>query len=122
MKRLDVLIAAVAMLALLLHPGNAASEMPKMQENKLKHIELTPSAPVTWATLTMKNNSPFAVELLVDGQLACTASPHDFCKTTIAAGIHDLAARSGGKTVISRKSAVNFEKGANRTWTVTYKE
>ncbi|MBK5274711.1 MAG: hypothetical protein JJE30_06635 [Desulfuromonadales bacterium] len=122
MKRWQVLTATVATVAMLLHARDAVSEMPKMQENQLKPIELIPSAPVTVAILTMKNNSPFAVELLVDGQLACTASPHDFCKTSIAAGTHDLAARSGGKTVISRKSAVNFEQGANRNWTVNYKE
>lgn len=120
MKKLVFVIATVAMVALLLHAGDAVSEMPTSPQ--LIPIPLPPSAPLTWAKLTMKNNSPFAVDLLVDGQLACTASPHDSCTTSIVAGTHDLAARSGGQTVVSRQSAVNFEPGANRTWTVSYKE
>lgn len=113
-------IATMAMVALLLHAGDAVSEMPTSPQ--LIPIPLPPSAPVTWAKLTMKNNSPFTVDLLVDGQLACTASPHDSCTTSVVTGTHDLAARSGGQTVVSRKSAVYFKQDDDRTWTVRYKE
>lgn len=121
MKRSVVIIAAVAMVALLVHAGDAVSEMPKMQENQLKPIALTPLAPVTWATLTMKNNSPYVVDLYVSDDFKCTAKPGKSCTTQVSAGLaHTLSARVDGKQVQSRQYI--FQKDEVRTWTVGYKE
>ncbi|MBK5274712.1 MAG: hypothetical protein JJE30_06640 [Desulfuromonadales bacterium] len=115
MKRLVVLIATVAMAALLLHAGDAVSEMPTSPQ--LIPIPLPPSAPVTWATLTMKNNSPYVVELYVSDDHKCTAKPDRSCTTQVSAGVnHKLSARVDGEQITSQQ--YTFQEDEVRTWTV----
>lgn len=114
MKRLLVLVAMM-IFVLSLYVGDAVSEMPTSPQ--LIPIPLPPSAPMTWATLTMKNKSQFQAELWVDSTSKCTAKPDRSCTTQVSAGVnHELSARVDGEQVTSQQ--YTFLEDEMRTWTV----
>lgn len=70
-----------------------------------------------WAQITLQNDTPYTLDLYVDGNYGCRALPGMFCTTQIRAGEHTLTATAAsGEGSISQP--VYIEDGTTPTWTV----
>lgn len=80
-------------------------------------IGFAPRDAHAWAQITLQNDTPFTLDLYVDGNYGCRALPNMFCTTQIQPGEHTLTAvAAGGEGSVSQP--VYIEDGTTPTWTV----
>jgi len=83
-------------------------------------VGVTVAQEKSWATLTLKNNSQFEVELYVSDNYKCTAKAGKSCTAQVSAGLnHKLSARVDGEQVTSQQ--YTFQEDEVRTWTVGFR-
>ncbi|MBM3199676.1 hypothetical protein FJZ53_01975 [Candidatus Woesearchaeota archaeon] len=81
-------------------------------------IGFAPRDAHAWAQITLQNDTPYTLDLYVDGNYGCRALPNMFCTTQIPAGNHTFTAvAAGGQGSIS-EGPVYIEDGSSPTWTV----
>lgn len=80
-------------------------------------IGFAPRDAHAWAQITLQNDTPYTLDLYVDGNYGCRALPGMFCTTQIQAGTHTLTAKAtNGQSTSS--GPVYIEDGTSPTWTV----
>lgn len=70
-----------------------------------------------WAQITLQNDTPYTLDLYVDGNYGCRALPNMFCTTQIQAGEHTLTAQATNGQSLS-SGPVYIQDGTSPTWTV----
>ena len=70
-----------------------------------------------WAQITMQNDTPYTLDLYVDGNYGCRALPGMFCTTQIQAGTHTFTAQATNGQSIS-EGPVYIEDGTSPTWQI----
>jgi uncharacterized protein YceK len=80
-------------------------------------ISFVPRDAHAWAQISLQNDTPYTLDLYVDGNYGCRALPGMFCTTQIQAGDHTLTAQaSNGQSLSS--GPVYIQDGTSPTWTV----
>lgn len=72
-----------------------------------------------YAQLTLQNNTPFTLDLYIDGEIyGCRALSGMMCTTHVTVGYHTFTAKASNG--LSTSGDYYFEEGASVTWTVNY--
>ncbi len=71
-----------------------------------------------WAQITLQNNTPYTLDLYVDGNYGCRALPGMFCTTQIREGEHTFTATSASGEGSISEGPVYIQGGTSPTWTV----
>lgn len=79
-------------------------------------IGFAPKDAHAWAQITLQNDTPYTLDLYVDGNYGCRALPGMFCTTHVQAGTHTLTARASDGQSISETAYI--EDGTSPVWTV----
>jgi len=80
-------------------------------------ISFAPRDAHAWAQITLQNDTPYTLDLYVDGNYGCRALPGMFCTTQIQAGEHTLTAQATNGQSLS-SGPVYIQDGTSPTWTV----